>query len=124
MKSYDMFFVLCALFSFATAAVLPEDVQAKIIKYENSNDGAGNYRFNYETSNGIFRDEIGYLVNVGKEDQHMVVKGSYSYTDVNGQRVYVKYTGDENGFQVNPPEFISQVSYSLPANVVATLLGK
>ncbi|XP_075971125.1 endocuticle structural glycoprotein ABD-5-like [Anticarsia gemmatalis] len=118
------FIVLCALLALTVAAVLPEDKNAEIVKYESSNDGAGNYKFTYETSNGITRQEVGHLVNAGTEDEHMVVEGSYSYTDVEGKLVVIRYTADENGYQVSQPEQPIQVVSGVSANVVASLLGK
>lgn len=59
--------------------------------------------FSYETSNGITRSESGRLVNVGQEDEHIEVSGSYSYTDTDGKPVSVFYTADENGFQIQGP---------------------
>lgn len=38
-------FILCAFLSLAVAAVIPDEAEAKIINYENTNDGSGNYRF-------------------------------------------------------------------------------
>ncbi|XP_075971124.1 endocuticle structural glycoprotein ABD-5-like [Anticarsia gemmatalis] len=116
--------VLCGLLSLAATAAIPDESQAKIVKYESSNDGSGNYRFSFETSNGISREEIGHLENVGQEDEHLVVEGSYTYTDVEGKLVVVRYTADKNGYRVEPPQLVPQVVYSLPPSVTATLLGK
>lgn len=119
--------IVCATCLLVTrAAVIPNESEAKIISYENTNDGAGNYKFSFETSNGITRKESGYLVNVGQKDEHVVVEGSYSYTDVDGNVRTVKYTADENGYHIisDQPALVPQVVSALPASAVATLLGK
>lgn len=38
-------------------------------------------------------------MNVGREDEHTVVRGFYSYIDADGKIQNVSYTADENGFQ-------------------------
>ncbi|XP_075970544.1 endocuticle structural glycoprotein SgAbd-5-like [Anticarsia gemmatalis] len=125
--------VACALFSLATAGVIPEDAQAEIVSYDNTNDGNGNYRFSFVTSNGITREETGRLVNIGLDDEHIEVEGSYTYTDTEGKQVVVRYTADENGYQVldqdlsgKPPFPFVPPSFAAPGinpNVVASLLG-
>ncbi|XP_021201021.3 endocuticle structural glycoprotein SgAbd-5 isoform X3 [Helicoverpa armigera] len=114
--------IACTLLSVAAAAVIPEDAQAQIVNYENDNDGLGNYEFSFETSNGIKREERGRLVNVGQEDEHIVVEGSYSFLDDTGKLVFIRYTADENGYKIGPAP-VDKVSYALPAGLVASLLG-
>lgn len=55
--------------------------------------------YSYKTSNDLEREETGEVVNVGREDEHIVVRGFYSYIDVNGEVQRVMYTADENGYQ-------------------------
>nr|XP_021201021.2 endocuticle structural glycoprotein SgAbd-5 isoform X3 [Helicoverpa armigera] len=114
--------IACALLSVAAAAVIPEDAQAQIVNYKNDNDGLGNYEFSFETSNGIKREERGRLVNVGQEDEHIVVEGSYSFLDDTGKLVFIRYTADENGYKIGPAP-VDKVSYALPTGLVASLLG-
>lgn len=42
------------------------------------------------------------MVNVGRGDEHIVVRGIYSYIDPDGNTQSVSYTADENGYQVIP----------------------
>lgn len=44
-----------------------------------------NFRFAYETSDGISRQEQGELKNAGSEDEAMSVSGSVSWTAPNGE---------------------------------------
>ncbi|XP_045492992.1 endocuticle structural glycoprotein SgAbd-5-like [Colias croceus] len=99
---------------------------ANIIRYENDNDGSGNYKFSFETSDGTRREETGTLVNVGQPDEHIAVTGSYSYIRSDGTLETVEYTADESGFKVIIPTNLPEeedVSFALPAGVVASLLG-
>ncbi|KAH8280458.1 hypothetical protein KR018_007750, partial [Drosophila ironensis] len=69
-----------------------------ILSFVNENDGDGNYRFSYETGNGIKAQEEGTVKNKGSENEIPSVMGSYSYTNPEGELVEIMYTADENGF--------------------------
>ncbi|KAF5298349.1 hypothetical protein FQR65_LT01127 [Abscondita terminalis] len=92
-------FVFVALLGFALALPQSQDGQAQIGRNENVNDGLGEYKFGFDTSNGISRDEQGSLKNAGSENAAMEVHGQSSYTDVSGKKVSMTYTADENGFR-------------------------
>ncbi|CAA9998637.1 unnamed protein product [Nesidiocoris tenuis] len=71
-----------------------------IISYENVQPGDGTYRFSYETGDGIKREESGEQKVVGEPPEAgTIAKGSYSYTDIDGNQIAVSYIADENGFQ-------------------------
>ncbi|BET00899.1 Insect cuticle protein [Nesidiocoris tenuis] len=71
-----------------------------IISYENVQPGDGTYRFSYETGDGIKREETGEQKVVGEPPEAgTIAKGSYSYTDIDGNQIAVSYIADENGFQ-------------------------
>lgn len=72
---------------------------ATILRYENENIGVDGYKFAFETSDGIKRDEEGTLQNAGSENEAIAVRGSYSYTDPSGKVVTVNFVADENGFR-------------------------
>ncbi|KAH9636002.1 hypothetical protein HF086_005854 [Spodoptera exigua] len=57
------------------------------------------YKYAYETSNGIVAEEAGVLKNVGTEGEAISVQGSNSYTAPNGQVIRLVYTSDEFGYQ-------------------------
>lgn len=52
-----------------------------------------------ETSNGIIQQESGQVVNEGSDDASIAVRGSFQWTDENGQTYSVTYVADDNGFQ-------------------------
>lgn len=58
------------------------------------------YNYRFETSDGISRDENGYVKN-GKDPENiiLVVTGSYSYQGPDGILYTVSYIADENGFR-------------------------
>ncbi|KAF5298350.1 hypothetical protein FQR65_LT01128 [Abscondita terminalis] len=92
-------FVLLPLLGFALAMPQNPDAQATIGRNENVNDGLGEYKFGFDTSNGISRDESGKLKNAGTDNEAMEVQGQSSYTDVTGKKVSMTYVADENGFR-------------------------
>ncbi|KAG5671146.1 hypothetical protein PVAND_001359 [Polypedilum vanderplanki] len=87
------------------------DAQATIISNTFADDGAGNFNFAFETSNGIKEQASGQLKDVtvpvydtngqktgdqpGKAE---VQTGSFSYTAPDGTPITVQWTADENGF--------------------------
>lgn len=77
----------------------PADRQATIVRYDNVNNGDGNYQYAYETSNGIAAEETGFLKNAGTNNEIQTARGSYQYYGPEGQLFKIVYTADENGFQ-------------------------
>ncbi|XP_058455704.1 flexible cuticle protein 12-like [Malaya genurostris] len=96
MKFFVVFAVVLAT---ALAAPPQEERDAQIINYENDNLGIEGYKFAYDTSNQINRQEQAQLKSFGDDISALVVKGSYSYTGDDGQVYTVNYIADENGFQ-------------------------
>ncbi|XP_031344351.1 endocuticle structural glycoprotein ABD-5-like [Photinus pyralis] len=93
--------VLLILPILAVALARPQspESQAKIVRYENENDGITGYKFGFDTENSISRDEQGTLKNPGAENAAMEVHGQSSYTDNTGKKVSMTYVADENGFR-------------------------
>ncbi|KAL5287156.1 hypothetical protein ACFFRR_008223 [Megaselia abdita] len=89
--------VFVALFAFALAAPLGEEAQ--IVRYDSDNDGLGGYSFNFETSDGVARQEQGHVENAGTDYETLKVSGSFQYYGDDGQLYQVQYIADENGFQ-------------------------
>ena len=56
------------------------------------------YDFGFETDNGIQQSSVGEMRRVGDEEV-IVMRGSYQYTDANGDLVEVSWTADENGYR-------------------------
>ncbi|KAH9640760.1 hypothetical protein HF086_007331 [Spodoptera exigua] len=69
-----------------------------ILKFENVNNGDGNYRYSYETGNGISAHESGEPRAAGPEGPAVTAEGGFSYRAPDGQQVSLTYTADENGF--------------------------
>lgn len=89
--------VFATLLALALAAPLGEEAQ--ITRYDSDNSGLGAYTFNFETSDGVSRQEEGHVDNQGSEDEILRVQGSYQYYGDDGQVYQVQYIADENGFQ-------------------------
>ncbi|KAI5631613.1 insect cuticle protein domain-containing protein [Phthorimaea operculella] len=73
-----------------------------ILRQDFEQSPEGNYNSAWETENGISAQETGELKSVrdeeNKEQQVVVVRGSYSYTDEEGKQHSVTYYADETGF--------------------------
>ncbi|XP_050307416.1 pupal cuticle protein 20-like isoform X2 [Anthonomus grandis grandis] len=112
-----------------SAAGANADAQATIISYENDNDGSGNYKWSYETSNGIKADETGELKNAGSDDEAQSAVGSFSYTAPDGTEIKIEYTADENGFVPKgdhlptPPPIPPEILKSLEENAAEEAAG-
>ncbi|CAK1604160.1 unnamed protein product [Parnassius mnemosyne] len=94
-----MFFALAAL---ALACALPQEHnQAKspveIVK-QDSEINVNGYNFEFETSDGTYRQEQGDYKN-DTEQQGLSVKGSYKYVAPDGQHIQVTFVADKNGYQ-------------------------
>jgi len=95
---------------------------SSILKNEFVDDGAGNFRWAFETSNGIKAEQTGVpgLVRSGnaaadgkvpknettesEEEGGAEISGSYSYIAPDGQMISVTYTAGVDGFR--PKGFI------------------
>ncbi|XP_061710361.1 endocuticle structural glycoprotein SgAbd-5-like [Cydia pomonella] len=120
LKILLLFFIYIPLF--LAAPTSKDDTEAKIIRYRNTNDGSGNYHFEYETSNGITREETGTLINGGHHDTYIVVDGLVSYLDPNGKLIIVRYSADKKGYHiVDEPLLVTKEEVS--PLIVASLLG-
>ncbi|CAH0558109.1 unnamed protein product [Brassicogethes aeneus] len=110
---------------------LDSDADAKIVKYENDVRPDG-YKFEYQDSNGLTRQESGGFKTVNNE-KIWVVSGAYSYIDPLGHLQHVEYIADEKGYRmkkfskgtVKPiPEFHSFISSAAIASLNGGGLGK
>ncbi|KAG5668514.1 hypothetical protein PVAND_016453 [Polypedilum vanderplanki] len=79
------------------------DASATIITNNFTDDGAGNFAYNYETSNQIKADAKGSPKEIpdadGKPQQGEVQQGSFSFVAPDGQTYSVQWIADEKGFQ-------------------------
>lgn len=78
-----------------------KDAQAVIIASTLTDDAAGNFAANYETSNNIKSDVTGSLKELtsenGTKSLGSVQQGSYSYVGDDGKTYAVNWIADENG---------------------------
>ncbi|GBP72137.1 Endocuticle structural glycoprotein SgAbd-5 [Eumeta japonica] len=65
---------------------------------DKSNVNANGYNFEFNTSDGVSRQEEGELISVG-EHKGIGIKGSYSYTGPDGQQYQVTFTADDKGYR-------------------------
>ncbi|XP_072750779.1 endocuticle structural glycoprotein SgAbd-3-like [Anoplolepis gracilipes] len=57
------------------------------------------YNYSYNTDTGIKVEESGHLNYINTDKEALEVRGSYSYTDAEGNIFNVSYIANENGFQ-------------------------
>ncbi|CAH2107393.1 unnamed protein product [Euphydryas editha] len=115
--------ILLSLIALAVAAPppiikYPQDVQ--ILRYEYDTDDIGKYRYVFEQTDGQRQEQQGELKNVGSENEHIAVTGSYSWVGPDGVSYRITYVADENGYQ---PEIEEGPGGAIPPAVVASLLG-
>ncbi|KMR04590.1 larval cuticle protein lcp-17 [Lasius niger] len=79
--------------------------------------------YNYNTDIGIQVQEYGHLNNVGTKQEALEVRGSYNYTDNDGNTFQISYIANENGFQPKgthlptvPPLIKKALQYSAEEN--------
>lgn len=120
-----MSFQVIALYAFVAVTVAaPVDNTTPIPILKQALDGPnpdGSYSYNYETGNGIQAQEEGHLNNVGTDNEALEVRGSFSYTDADGNTHQISYVANENGFQPEgahlptappvPPEILKALQY-------------
>ncbi|XP_064080819.1 cuticle protein AM1159-like [Macrobrachium nipponense] len=94
-------------------------------------DASGAYRFNFETGNGISRQEQG----AGRGPQGAVVsQGGWSFTFPDGTPATFNFVADENGYRVEspllptppplPPHAIAQIEKARQEDAAAAAGGR
>ncbi|CAH1716264.1 unnamed protein product [Chironomus riparius] len=97
--------VICISLAFPQApdasASSSKDAEAVVISNTGSDDSAGNFASNFETSNNIKSEAKGSLRELTSENGTKtfgeVQEGSYSYVGDDGKTYAVKWIADENG---------------------------
>ncbi|OWR53494.1 cuticle protein CP14.6-like [Danaus plexippus] len=92
------FVAILALVAVAAADVSHLDAAAQIVS-QDADVFPDQYRYEFQTSNGIQAKESGVLKNVGREDEALEVQGSNSYVGNDGQSYSIQYIANENGYQ-------------------------
>ncbi|XP_017785773.1 PREDICTED: endocuticle structural glycoprotein ABD-5-like [Nicrophorus vespilloides] len=119
--------LLFALFAIASARPNPQIIP-KIINYVSESIGLGGYRYAFETDDGTKKEEVAEIVNEGRDDESLKVKGSYSYVGDDGQTYTVEYIADENGFQPKGEHIpasagVQKPQLGVPSAALASLAG-
>ncbi|XP_065089682.1 cuticle protein CP14.6-like [Ochlerotatus camptorhynchus] len=99
-----LFIALSALMAMAAAGGdhYVEHKHIPIVHSELFQSSNGQFKYAYESGNGIQVQEEGHVKNLGNKDHEInVAQGSYSYVDPHGVPVSVSYVADENGFQAH-----------------------
>ncbi|KAK3908383.1 Endocuticle structural glycoprotein SgAbd-2 [Frankliniella fusca] len=72
-----------------------------ILRLVQDNSGLGDYKYAFETENGIQVQEEGVLKNAGSKNEAKSAQGSYSYVGDDGQTYTVSWIADENGYRAS-----------------------
>ncbi|XP_044739548.1 larval cuticle protein LCP-17-like [Chrysoperla carnea] len=89
--------VSLAILSVAFAASVSEQ-DVPIVREAFQIEG-GNFKYGYESGNGIVQKTKGTLKNAGTEQEAQEIQGSISYTSPEGVPVNLAYVANENGYQ-------------------------
>ncbi|XP_077303017.1 larval cuticle protein LCP-17-like [Arctopsyche grandis] len=101
-----MKFLVCLFVVVGCALAIPRqrrDVndQTAVIKEQNLDISPdGNFKYNYETGNGIQARALGSPKSVaGSQEPAEIIEGSFSWTSPEGKLITVQYTADEAGYR-------------------------
>lgn len=86
---------MAALYEVTSAAPVEE---TRLLQFKNEHKEDG-YNFNFETSDGQKREEVGSIRYLGENEALLNVRGSYSFVGADGVEYLVNYVADENGFR-------------------------
>ncbi|XP_013113605.1 pupal cuticle protein Edg-78E-like [Stomoxys calcitrans] len=86
-----IFITVLATIAYGVIAAGDDDAHAETLKFDSNIDHEGNYKYFYETSNGIKGEEE------GTGGHH--ARGSFSFYSPEHEEFQVQYVADENGFQ-------------------------
>ncbi|KAF5297792.1 hypothetical protein FQA39_LY11941 [Lamprigera yunnana] len=75
------------------------EADAYIVRFSNINNGFDGYKFGYETSNGISRNEELVFREVDEENRVPDIQGGYEFIDPLGRKLVVTYTAGIDGFK-------------------------
>ncbi|XP_059060104.1 larval cuticle protein 1-like [Achroia grisella] len=94
--------IIVVVFALVAIAVAAPPEPPQILRSSFDQQPEGGYVYNFETEDGIIRNENGELKQVLDEENKprnvVIVRGSYSYTNPEGKPETVNYYADETGF--------------------------
>ncbi|CAH0691724.1 unnamed protein product [Spodoptera exigua] len=119
MKFLVVLAVAVAYASADVSHVVKDEFHAPIVSSSYDIEPQGEYKYSYETGNGIYGQSAGVLKNANSEYPYLAVSGGYKYTSPEGQPIELTFTADENGYQPQgshlpvPPEIPAAILRSL-----------
>ncbi|KAL7048236.1 hypothetical protein ACKWTF_003280 [Chironomus riparius] len=78
--------------------------QAEIVHYEYKHLPENRYSLYYETTDGQMRYEYGFFKDDENFEKILNVRGFYGFYDDRGERHFVRYSADENGYRYQQGE--------------------
>ncbi|KAJ8732051.1 hypothetical protein PYW08_014781 [Mythimna loreyi] len=99
--------VALALVAVTIAAPVEEKRVVEIVEYKSQQEPDGSYSFYYKTSDGSIRQETGVVREARDEENNLkkvvIVNGSYTVVDAEGNSDTVTYSADEAGYHAEGP---------------------
>ncbi|XP_026273555.1 endocuticle structural glycoprotein SgAbd-3-like [Frankliniella occidentalis] len=83
----------------------------------------GSFHSRFETEDGVRRQEVGQLRQLGGKDVAEVVQGQVQYSDREGNQYDLRFTADENGYHPEgahlpqPPPIPAEIQRSIEYNL-------
>ncbi|KAF9798828.1 hypothetical protein SFRURICE_020392 [Spodoptera frugiperda] len=103
-KMKSIIFVAVALLAVAAAAPVEKE-PSKIISYVFEKQPEGSYVFKYETEDGTKREETGVVREALDAENNLqrviVVSGSYTFRNDEGELDTINYFADESGYHAD-----------------------
>lgn len=106
MNALAYLLVVIGMMALVTASDDPYAKHIPILKDDRTQSAYGEYSFEYETGNGISRQEA------GTQNDGQVVQGGWRYTSPEGVPVEIVFVADHGGFQ--PQGSVIPVAPPLP----------
>ncbi|XP_027845536.1 endocuticle structural glycoprotein SgAbd-2-like isoform X3 [Aphis gossypii] len=94
----------------------PVDNKLPAIVRQSQEVNTDNFKYGYETENGIVAQAAGYVKNAGTDNAVQVIEGSYAYVGDDGAPVEVKYYADETGYHA-----VGNVVPTIPSEIAKSL---
>ncbi|XP_045621213.1 cuticle protein AMP4 [Procambarus clarkii] len=93
----------------------PKPELATVLRDDREDSGDGNFKYEFETSNGIVQSITGYPGAEGSSN----IQGSFSFPLDDGRQASYTFVADENGYQ--PQSDLIPVAPPLPPHVIELL---
>ncbi|KAG7158114.1 cuticle protein AMP4-like [Homarus americanus] len=104
--------VLACLAAVVVAAPRPQQEIIEIVRDERQDSGDGNFKYEFETANGIVVSAVGTPGETGQSN----IEGVFRFPLPDGSIAEVRYVADENGFK--PESDLLPTPYPLPAHAI------